>query len=146
MGNGTKALMLALGTPFLVTVGCDRSDGLQLVPVSGNVSLNGKPLTMGSVSLRADAAKGNKSMHHPTGAIEKDGSYRLYTANRPGAETGWYHVVVFANDELTDLGLPHPGMPKSIINRRYNDQSTSGLAFEVVATAPPGAYDLKLAE
>lgn len=124
--------------------GC-RDAGEPLVPVAGRVTLRGKPATEGSISFRPDVNKANASLHHPTGRIESDGTYRLYIRERAGAPAGWYKVVVFVNEPIVDeRGRAHPGMPQSLIDRRYNRPSDTPLAVEVKADAPPGSYDFDL--
>jgi len=123
--------------------GCWSDQG-DLIPVSGMVTLGGQPLTTGTVSLRADALQGNQTLHQPTGRIDAEGRYQIYTTERSGAPPGWYKVVVFANSQTDDKGQAHPGMPKSIIDLQYNDPAKTPLAMEVKADQPAGAYDLKL--
>jgi hypothetical protein len=43
--------------------GCGKDEADKFVPVAGKVTLDGKPLSVGSVSFRPDASKGNKSCH-----------------------------------------------------------------------------------
>jgi hypothetical protein len=124
--------------------GCQPA-GEPLVPVAGRVTLRGKPVTEGSISFRPDTNKANASLHHPTGRIEPDGTYRLYIREREGAPAGWYQVVVFVNEPVVDeRGRTHPGMPKSLIDRRYNRPSDTPLAAEVSPDAPAGSYDFDL--
>ncbi len=139
MRHACLAIMFALVAAFC---GCSRPS--DLVPVRGMVRLGDRPLPTGTVSLRADASKGNETQHHPTGVIGEDGRYELYTGEQKGAPPGWYKVVVFATSQLDDKGAAHPGMPQSIIHARYNDAATSPLAVEVKADALEGAYDLTL--
>src|SRR5262245_64337673 len=125
---------------LLVAGGCSKdSDGF--LPVSGKVTADGKPITVGSVTFRPDASKGNKTMHHPTGNIEADGTYTLYTISKPGAPPGWYRVMVFADGNPN----PRPGVePQWLHNVKYTTEGSTDLSFEVVEKAQPGAYDLKL--
>ena len=112
--------------------GCGRRGEL-LVPVEGVVTLKGRPLHDGAVSFRPDTAQGNRSLHQPTGAIQPDGRYRLFVGHRAGAPPGHYKVVIFANEAIVhEAGSVHPGMPKSLIDRRYNAPTTTPLAVEVV--------------
>jgi hypothetical protein len=125
----------------MVFGGCSQS-GPKLYEVRGAVTYDGKPLTTGTVSLRAD--RDNETRHQPTGLIDARGNYRIYTTEKPGAPGGWYRVVVFATEPLVDSGKVSPGLPKSIIPVRYNNVSTSPFAFEVKAKPAVGEYDLKL--
>ncbi|QDU25903.1 hypothetical protein ETAA8_09750 [Anatilimnocola aggregata] len=133
---------LALGSwPLFFAAGCSEP-GEALLDVRGTVQLEQEPLTTGVVSLRAE--NGNETRHQPTGLIDSQGNYRLYTAGRPGAPPGFYRVVVFANEPAIDLSKVHPGLPKSLIPKRYNDAISSPLAFEVKPDAAAGSYNLQL--
>jgi hypothetical protein len=138
-----RPLGWVLGMVALVA-GC-RQAGEPLVPVAGRVTLKGKPVSEGSISFRPDANKENISLHHPTGRIERDGTYRLYIREREGAPAGWYKVVVFVNEPIVDQqGRTHPGMPKTLIDRRYNHPDATPLAVEVKPDAAPGSYDFEV--
>jgi hypothetical protein len=137
MRFATAVLLLGL---VCAAAGCGNKSE-NLVPVAGKVTVAGKVLATGTVSFRPDAAKGNASMHQPTGTIESDGSYQLYvTGGRAGAPPGWYKVVVTAYDD------PAPGKPlKSFASMDYADEKKTPLRVEVSASAEAGRYDLKLA-
>jgi hypothetical protein len=138
-------LTASLAACALLAWGCGQS-GPKLAPVSGKVTLDGKPLPGGTVSFYADATKGNQSKDIPTGKI-KEGSYELLTEGRKGAPPGAYKVVVFADQYSTDappLPIGTAEQPRSIINTRYNRPDRTPLAVEVVDKPAAGAYDLKL--
>jgi len=131
---------LLIGGAIFALGGCAAGGGEGLAPVSGKVTVDGKPLTTGSVSFRPDASKGNTSQHHPNGTIDAEGNYELFVPPaRKGAPPGWYTVVVTALDD------PWPGKPlKSFIDMKYSEEKTSPLKIEVVAKPEPGRYDVKL--
>lgn len=137
-------VMLLLFALAACCIGCGRQAGGDLLPVVGRVTLDKAPLPTGAVSFRPDAAKGNQSLHHPTGSIDREGRYELFTAGQAGAPPGWYKVVVHATEPTGDTGQASPGLPKSIIDLSYNDPITTPLAVEVVADATAGHYDLHL--
>jgi len=123
--------------------GCGDSTGNKLVPVVGMVTVDGKPLTTGTgnVSFRPE---GSASSQEPAGTIDEDGTYRLFTAGKEGAPPGRYRVLVIDVEPL-DPKDPFPyGKRKSHVNEKYSNPKTSGLVVEVVPSAPPGTYDLKL--
>lgn len=126
--------LVALGGSFSL-VGCTESKPSDLIPVTGRVTLDGRPLTSGSVSLRADAGG---TWHQPTGAISgSDGAFVIYTNGRPGAPPEPYRVVVFASEPAADRnGAAHPGLPRSLVPKRYNDPKSTPLRLTV---APPPA-------
>lgn len=131
------AALMACGA--MLVVGCGSEDE-KLVPVAGKVTVNGKPLTSGTVSFRPDQGKGNKSQHQPNGVIDAEGNYKMtLSPDKKGVPPGWYKVVVVALDD------PWPGKPlKSFIDMKYADEKTTPLKVEVVANPEPGRYDLKL--
>lgn len=111
-------------------------------PVDGRVLLKGKPLQgkAGSVVLKPDASKGNKSSGSAVGVLQRDGSFSVLTNGQPGAPPGWYKVIVLATEPAAnpneDARRPVP--------KRYENEATTPLAIEVVASPSPGSYDLKL--
>lgn len=128
----------------LAVGGCWGGEDARLIPVAGTVTYAGRPLTTGTVSFRPDAARGNHSLHHPTGAIDAQGRYELFTAGKPGAPPGAYKIVVFASEQVRPTASVHPGLPKSLIPPRYNDPADTPLTIEVLANSADGAYDLRL--
>jgi hypothetical protein len=119
-------------------VGCG---GLKLVPVSGKVTLNGKPLAGVGVSFNPDASKGNNARVSCTGRVNAQGQYTLTTTGVQGSDSGagaplgWYKVTL-----LTTL----PGAPEIKVDSKYLDFDKTPLSFEVVAEPQAGAYDLVL--
>lgn len=133
-------LLVSLCAWCCAAIGCSR--GEQLLEVRGAVTYAGEPLTTGIVSLRAKNPE--VTLHQPTGVVDQRGEYRIYTNYRPGAPPGEYRVVVFATEPTIDTGKVSPGMPKSLIPKRYNDAATTPLEFEVQSQPASGAYDLRL--
>jgi hypothetical protein len=133
-------LAALLAVEGFFALGCNSGSGERLAPVIGKVTVNGKPLTTGSVSFRPDTSKGNKSQHQPNGAIDSEGNYELFVPPvRKGAPLGAYKVVVTAFDD------PWPGKPlKSFVDMKYANEKTTPLRIEVVEKPEPGRYDLNL--
>src|SRR5262245_20915339 len=98
---------------LFTALGCG---GLHVVPVTGMVTLNDKPLKGAVVSFNPDHAKGNNLRVSSTGRIGGDGQYEIYTDDgskvRKGAPPGWYKVTF-----MTGL----PGTPPVEIDTRYLD-------------------------
>jgi len=70
-------------------VGCGES-GPKLVPVSGTVTLNGKPLEGASIAFQPTSQDGI-----PAGDVTgPDGNYKAITKGRSGVMPGKYKVVV----------------------------------------------------
>jgi hypothetical protein len=121
--------------------GCGGSTS-KLVPVVGKVTVDGKPLTTGSVSFRPE--KGSANSEQPGGEIDEEGTYRLFTAGKEGAPPGRYRVLVVAVDP-NDLKKKFPyGKRTSYVNQKYTDPKTTDVTVEVTPSPAPGAYDLKL--
>src|SRR5207249_1945923 len=115
-----------------------------LTPVEGKVTVNGAPLTTGSVTFQPDASKGNHTPHIPVGMIDSDGRYKLTTATKDGAPLGRYKVTVSAQQPIDPKNPYAP--PKHLIDPKFSDPTTSGLEVEVVSNPPAGVYDLQLAK
>jgi hypothetical protein len=118
--------------------GCDR--GIRRIPVSGNVTLDGKPLQGGLLCFNADESRGNTARAACTGRVQ-DGHYTLITTavarkdTGSGAPLGWYKVTL-----VTDL----PGTPIISVPGKYLNPDTTPVAIEIVDDPQPGAYDIKL--
>lgn len=142
--NGTRRrrcarvlLLLALLAP----TGCGTDGVGSLHKVSGRVTVNGSPLTLGSVRFVPDKARGNTTPTEPVGVIQPDGTYTLGTNGKPGAPAGWYRVTVTAAEQA-DSSRPFAG--KVHVAPKFNVPEKSGLSVEVVAKPGPGAYDLQV--
>lgn len=135
---------LFLCSVLLPLAGCGEAEH-GFVPVRGVVLLEGKPLATGFVSYRPDPAKGNASLHVPTGIISAEGRYELFTIGEPGAPPGWYRVLVFA-DQNQIQGAVHPLPPQWMTNVKYTREETTDLSVCVAADAAADAYHLSLAK
>ena len=135
---GCYRAALTAGVLALV-VGCGPKSGLDLVPVRGEVTYNGKPLAEGTVVYLPEQASAGRQA---TGPLQPDGSFSLTTQKRDdGVMKGSYQIVVYAYK-------PHPGEPKTreeheamvqkggierghIIPMKYTEPATSGLSDTV---------------
>ncbi len=59
-----------------------------LVPVTGKVTLDGSPLTKGSIRFQPDKDKGNTFGSECIGEVGADGIYKLTTVGKDGAPAG----------------------------------------------------------
>jgi len=149
-GHCVTFLLLCLG---LLAFGCGGS-GPRTVPVSGKIFKGDKPLTKGAekmtvtIQLIPDKTKGNNSTIQPIGIYAEDGTYTVFTSERPGAPgkpgapPGAYRVV---------LKVSVPADPqneysalRSLTDKSYEGPVSTPLAYEVVEKPAEGAYDLKL--
>jgi hypothetical protein len=137
--NRTLPIMLTLAcicAASLPIVGCGR--GPKLAPtavVTGQVTLDGKPLPCGEIAFIPDASKGTTGPMG-MGAIGQDGKYEIRTAGQKGALVGWHRIRITAIDETK------PDKPW-IVPIRYGYPDQSGLTTEVKANQE-NVCDLKL--
>lgn len=114
-------------------------------PVAGKVTVEGKPLTSGTISFWPDASKGNPTEFQPAGEIASDGTFKLTTFGKEGAPSGWYKVVIFAREEVaTPDGRASSPTGKFLVNTKYTDVNTTDQAVEVVENPAENAYHIKL--
>lgn len=143
-----RRVCVALAMPSLVVLsGCGGDDIGPLHPVQGRILRNQAPIKVksGYVVLKPDVEKGNNTEFEPSGTIDSDGNYVLYTKQRLGAPPGWYKVVVTGAGEAPK---PTPGrstsrpIAKALLAPKYGQAKTTPLSIEVVANPAEGAYDL----
>jgi hypothetical protein len=122
---------LLLHAPVLL--GCGPNlDIPPLQKVSGVVTLDGTPVTRGTVQFQPSATQG-ASGPPANGTIGPDGRYELVTAGQPGAVIGQHQVLVEARAEPKD---ETDTLPSPLVPEKYFTFSTSGLTKEVTAAAP----------
>jgi hypothetical protein len=133
------ACVIVVGMLIFGSVGCKNSDELETSPVSGRVTLDGAPVSTGTVTFvpsRGRAAKGE---------IKQDGRFVLSTY-RPedGAIVGKHKaaVMVLRSDIQK---TPGPEQEQSImaIPPRYAIAEESGLEYEV-KTGQTNEFTLEL--
>lgn len=97
--------MLLLGFALIFTGGCGKNDNVEVYPVKGSVTFNGKPMAGGgSISFIPTGGQKGKT---GGGIIEPDGTYELmtYTAG-DGSMEGDFRVVItqVVQDEPQNAG------------------------------------------
>jgi len=137
--------LILLGGLTLLAAGCSGHKGPKLVPVSGKVTLDGKPLPGGVVNFFPDKAKGNDSQNTATGTIDSSGTYKLTSNAKEGAALGHYKVTV-ATEMPPGADMKAGEMPPKLppINSKYKLIDQTPLSVEVVESPGTGAYDLKV--
>jgi hypothetical protein len=147
-GKLIAGVVAAMGiAAFLVLGGCkEPGDEGNRVPVAGKVTYkDGKPLHRGVVIFTPDGAKGNASQHEPRGPIDAEGNYKLSTTDRlDGVHPGWYTVTIVAQEPYDESKSSWD--PPWLINRKYGNRQTSGLAAEVIENPEPGRYDFQVSK
>src|SRR5262249_55941911 len=134
---------LLVGVALCSACGC-AGNAEKMLPVAGRVTLDGQPLKTGTVSFRPDPARGNTSLHHPTGEIDPQGYYVLVTVGQKGAPPGWDKGLVFATETARPGAAAPPVRPRGLVPAPYTDEKTTPLSVEVVAPPAEGAYALKV--
>jgi hypothetical protein len=109
---------------FLI-IGCS---GPNAASVSGNVTLDGQPLTTGMVSFYPDGDGAPAS-----GSIDANGNYSLSTGTDVGLAPGKYIALVVATKDppqpYDKTGAEIPPIP--ITPGKYGSTNTSDLRFDV---------------
>ncbi len=128
----------ALGCAALIC-GCGPGNPLGRVPVSGEITLQGQPLTRGTIEFAPQSPTGIQS-----GASITDGKFRIDREH--GLPPGLYTVRVFSpSDSAGDTsGPPGPRGPSAVLDRippQFNTASTQVL--EVLA-GQPATYSLAI--
>jgi hypothetical protein len=128
-----RAFLCALGLAALS--GCGGE--FKKVPVSGSVTLDGKPLEGGVLHFYPDPEKGNVHRVDCLSPV-RGGKYSLLTTavrdsdSGKGAPVGWYKVYLY-----TDV----PGLDIKI-DPKFTDPEKTTVSVEVVENPEPGAYDI----
>jgi hypothetical protein len=120
-------LRLLVGCALVLALGCDSKQ--KLAPVSGKVTLDGKPLANVMVSFQPVAKEGETVAGvGSTGKTDENGEFTLTAANgQKGAMVGKHRVVVSKVEEQVGTGDERPprgGWPqKDKIPAKYNSES-----------------------
>lgn len=113
---------------FAHLVGCGGNDsGLNLVPVSGTITLDGAPLTGADVEFISQNVKVNEDgLGGSSGFTNTDGSghFEMYTASYAGIQPGEYRVRInkVSKPEIVN---PEARVPegKELVPPRYNTKT-----------------------
>ena len=129
----------ASGLLAVLVAGC--GGGLDLIPVSGTVTLDGKPVD-GAAVVFVPVAGGPVA----SGTTEAGGKFRLMTINDAGAVPGEHHVTVTKQTMhgITADGMPGPGGIRIEwhVPERYSKPKTSGLTAAVSRSQNEFEFDL----
>ncbi len=120
---------LALALLMLVAVGCGRQ-GPTLLPVSGVVTLDGRPVAEAGL-IFTPVEEGPVA----SGSTDAQGRFQLRTVNEFGAVAG-EHLVTVTKQETTglgDFGAVGPEGVKTIwhVPEKYSNRKTSGLQYTI---------------
>ena len=139
--NPRHTILILLPLACALAAGCGSS---KTAPVSGRLTLNGKPLARASITF---APIGSKDKQEPgpssAGITDADGRYTLKLIGQEGsgAMIG-KHKVMIALQEAVDTSDDNPVKLKQL-PLKYNGQTT--LEFDVPAGGTDAAdFDLKV--
>lgn len=117
----------------LAVTGCGGSDGgVETVPVEGQVTWEGQPVTNGSVIFVPDGGGPPAE-----GTLDAEGHYQLTTGSQPGAVPGLHKVMISSSTERDPAALPEdePVEETSPLPEKYGiSGESSGLTATVSAT------------
>jgi hypothetical protein len=109
-----------------ILVGC--RGGSMESEVSGTVTLDGSNIGPGTIVFAPAGGTGKPA----TGSIESDGSYRLQTSRELGLAAGVYRVAVSIRKMPENVKRgERPPLGKLLIPEKYEDETKSGLQYEV---------------
>ncbi|QDU11144.1 hypothetical protein V202x_45600 [Gimesia aquarii] len=132
--------------PFLsvLLVGCGGNEKPETVLVSGLVTLDGKPLSKGTVTFQSKS-RGEGTLNRPAiGQIDENGRVQLSTFEEgDGVLPGNYTVVItaFENDPSVEE-YAAGAQRKSLIPEKYSNPLTSGLEAVVTEGENEFTFDL----
>jgi hypothetical protein len=137
---GRNAALALIG---LITVGC--GGGSKVAPVSGAVTLDGKPLANAHIAFQPEATKGSQNAGVGSYAVtDASGKYTLQTFDndKPGAVVGTHRVEISIKRAETDDRDPKTRPPVKDLPAKYNRNTE--LQFKVEPSGSTSAnFDLK---
>lgn len=127
---------------IIAILACAAGCGPKLVPVSGQVTWNGKPLEYAMIVFFPE----NPSMPTASGSTRADGNFSLLTAqpkSQPGAFPGKYKVTVTKTETIVVIQTGNQ-IWKQVdrLPLQYKDRAETPLTVEV---PKEGVTDLRLA-
>ena len=154
MRYATRLLAL-VPAAVLVASGC--SDGVKLVPVTGKVTMNGRPLKNVKVAFHPDPDQ-KTTGPSSTAVTDADGNFSLVCqerGNAPGAVAGFHRVIVSDLDVFGDVFVGRgdyrsedPKGPKEVpkfprFPTAYSDLSQTPFKIEVKPGMDPVPLEIK---
>lgn len=137
-------IVYRVAIPVLLSICLGCGSGSSAVPVSGVVTLDGKPLPNALVAFQPVAESGGTPGPGSYGVTDASGAYSLRRADndQPGAVVGNHRVVIDLKVDSSDDRGPKSRPPAKTLPPRYNKQSE--LEFKVEPGGSKAAnFDLK---
>ena len=135
-------------TACISSLGCgggdQRASTLDVVPVTGKVTFQGKPLAGAAVVCvpkdTEDVLKVEMENGKPAGEADEEGGFALRWIDQDGAPPGSYDVIIMAfKPGNTDT----EAQPETLIPLKYNNPKTSGLTA-VIKESGENVFDFNL--
>lgn len=125
--NGNRAALVFCGLLLLTIAGCN-GNVRPLAPVSGRITLDGKPLAGGSVVVQPVAPPGSVIAGKGSVAFcDADGRYQLETIDgKPGAVIGEHRVRIYGPRKQKSTavdGDTRGAATGDIVPKKYNHNS-----------------------
>ena len=108
--------------------GCGPSDNLSRAPLTGKVTYKGQPLSHGMIGLLP--TDGTKSPQG-SGAIARDGNYKISTAGKSGAVIGTHKVIVQSRQEVSAEEKRQMKIGQLIVPSQYASYDSTPLVVKV---------------
>jgi hypothetical protein len=144
--NARPPLLVAVAVAAAALFGCDS--GPKLVPVTGTVTLDGKPLEGANIAFVPE--QGNSAVTQGTDLTGASGNYKIMYNNRSGLAPGKYKVAISKLEVKPGVVLPEefkrdPVMAKMAgLTKESMPDSVSGVGetrFECEVPAAGGSFD-----
>ena len=127
MKNKTQSVKSLCLIAMLLLCGCSKS-GLDLAPLTGKVTYQGKNLTHGKVVLMPS---GETTGPPGLGQIEADGTYSISTTQQSGAIVGTHKVTVTCRREPTEQERQGMVITPLLTPAQYANEMTTPLTVTV---------------
>lgn len=153
MLRNTRFATIAALAALMALAGC--GDSLNLVPVSGTVTYNGKPVEGANVTFMPETGPIG------TGTTDASGKYTLTTEGKPGAVVGKHGVMINKSSAVagassapspddmmkmaSKMGKGAASMSKPELPVKYSTTQGSGLSADVKADGA-NTFDFPLAD
>jgi hypothetical protein len=124
--------------------GCgSEADKFTLVPVSGTVTMNGKPLAEATVSFIPD--QGNKESTAGADTTGPEGTYKAGFQHRSGLAPGKYKVIITpplpASAKVNEAFAKDPYMAKLSLGGQEKKVAGAKNEFDIDVTEKGGTFD-----
>lgn len=122
MAYGMTASLVGLALMGIAASGCGRRDGptRQLIPVSGTVTLDGRPLEQGEVHFVSSDSRSAEEGYYVDACVVKQGSFQGKTAAGERVVQIWSFKP---SDAAPDPVTGDKPLPINIIPSRFSENS-----------------------